>query len=258
MQRLIVFAFALMPLLAALTPAPAWSQGQGLLQRPMLGQGNGQAPLVAPNQQQPLLGPVQQPPQVVGPQQPQMPPLPPQDAAAYYATENGVAVGPLTLAQMGQRIQAGTLQRTGLVWRQGVANWMPAQDMPEIAALFTTQPGPPPVPQASQFQQLLIGTWELSMERGGLAMTTTMSFRPDGTYSGYIMSRMMNVEVPGIEVPASTQTIQGTWTVAGIDQTRFTLTTQDQQYGPSSSVLRVIDAGTVLNESVGAQARRIQ
>ena len=59
----------------------------------------------------------------------------------YYLFINNQRVGPLTMDQL---VVNGMVADT-LVWRAGMANWMRAADMPELASLFT--------PQQPQYQQ---------------------------------------------------------------------------------------------------------
>lgn len=62
------------------------------------------------------------------------PPLTPQ--REYYVAENGQQVGPLGLQQLREKIAAGTLGPTTLVWTDGMADWQPASRVADVAALF--------------------------------------------------------------------------------------------------------------------------
>ena len=64
----------------------------------------------------------------------------------YYLFINNQRVGPLTMDQL---VANGMVADT-LVWRAGMANWMRAADMPELASLFATQQ---PQYQQSQYAQ---------------------------------------------------------------------------------------------------------
>jgi membrane protease subunit (stomatin/prohibitin family) len=70
------------------------------------------------------------------------PPLP--DQAPWYVGVGGQQQGPYDTAALTGLIGGGTLTRTSLVWRQGMAGWLPAEQVPEIAALFASVP--PPLP----------------------------------------------------------------------------------------------------------------
>lgn len=55
---------------------------------------------------------------------------------SYYIAENGRQTGPLGTAELRQKIAAGTLAPNTLVWTDGMADWRPASDVADIAALF--------------------------------------------------------------------------------------------------------------------------
>jgi hypothetical protein len=61
------------------------------------------------------------------------PPLPPELAADYFVTVGGQQQGPFTLAQL----QAQGLRPETPVWRRGTAQWVRADQLPEVNALFT-------------------------------------------------------------------------------------------------------------------------
>jgi hypothetical protein len=70
------------------------------------------------------------------------PPLP--GAATYYAALEGKQAGPFDLAALREHANAGRLTRETLVWRQGMAGWTPAGQVPELVSLFAVLP--PPLP----------------------------------------------------------------------------------------------------------------
>ncbi|QQL45317.1 CD225/dispanin family protein [Sulfuriroseicoccus oceanibius] len=59
----------------------------------------------------------------------------------WYYTENGTQQGPVSGEQMTALIQSGRLTSQSLVWREGMANWLPVAQVPELSAL--AQSGPP-------------------------------------------------------------------------------------------------------------------
>lgn len=63
----------------------------------------------------------------------------PQSTTAYYIEEQGRQVGPLTTVEIEQRIKAGTLTASSLVWRDGLAAWSKAEDVPELSSKFQQQ-----------------------------------------------------------------------------------------------------------------------
>ena len=85
--------------------------------------------------------------QAMQPQQSQMapPPMPPQ--VQYTLNINGQNYGPCNMQQLQQMVQSGQLTRQTYVWKQGMANWEMAGNVPELANLFGAVPPPmPPVP----------------------------------------------------------------------------------------------------------------
>jgi membrane protease subunit (stomatin/prohibitin family) len=81
------------------------------------------------------------------PQQPQAaaPPPPPVEHV-WHIAENGQTKGPFSKAAMGRMVTEGTLKRDTFVWTQGQDGWMRAEDVTELAQLFTVMPPPPPPP----------------------------------------------------------------------------------------------------------------
>jgi membrane protease subunit (stomatin/prohibitin family) len=75
----------------------------------------------------------------------QPPPVPPQ-AATWHVVEGGKAAGPLDLEALRARIAAGSLGRDSLVWREGMAEWVPAGEVEALRPLLAAVP--PPVPGA--------------------------------------------------------------------------------------------------------------
>ncbi|MDA8371334.1 MAG: SPFH domain-containing protein [Nocardiopsaceae bacterium] len=70
------------------------------------------------------------------------PPLPPQEQ--WYLGVNGQQLGPFDQTGISAQIGNGTLTRTTLVWKAGMDQWTPAQQVPELARLFDGTP--PPLP----------------------------------------------------------------------------------------------------------------
>ncbi len=58
--------------------------------------------------------------------------------------EGGAAKGPYSRAKMGRMTTVGALTRETLVWTQGQYGWKKAEDVAELAQLFTVMPPPPP------------------------------------------------------------------------------------------------------------------
>ncbi|QQL45318.1 CD225/dispanin family protein [Sulfuriroseicoccus oceanibius] len=64
----------------------------------------------------------------------------------WYYTENGTQQGPVSGEQMTALIQSGRINSQSLVWREGMANWLPVAQVPELSA--HAQSGPPATPQS--------------------------------------------------------------------------------------------------------------
>ena len=72
-------------------------------------------------------------------------PPPPPVEHVWHIAENGTTKGPFSKAAMGRMTTEGTLTRDSLVWTAGQDGWMRAEDVAELAQLFTILPPPPPV-----------------------------------------------------------------------------------------------------------------
>ena len=70
----------------------------------------------------------------------QAPPPPP----SWHIAENGAANGPFTAPQIVEAISSGRVTRETLVWMAGMADWVAAGQVPQLASLFPA--APPPVP----------------------------------------------------------------------------------------------------------------
>ncbi|TKW68544.1 MAG: SPFH domain-containing protein [Paracoccus denitrificans] len=84
-------------------------------------------------------------------QQPQNSALPPPLAGArgetvWHIAVDGQADGPFGRGHLGRLVKDGTFTRDTLVWSPGQDGWKPADEVAELAQLFTIAPPPPPVP----------------------------------------------------------------------------------------------------------------
>ena len=75
---------------------------------------------------------------------PATPPPPPAPDRVWHIAENGETHGPYSRAAMGRKAAKGELARTSMVWTAGQDGWIAAEDVPELAQLFTVMPPPPP------------------------------------------------------------------------------------------------------------------
>ncbi|WP_059172296.1 SPFH domain-containing protein [Bacillus sp. FJAT-27445] len=72
---------------------------------------------------------------------------PPVILTAYHVAVNGQATGPFDIATMTQMATLGTLTKSSLVWKQGMAGWVTAETVQELQTIFGgTLPPIPPVP----------------------------------------------------------------------------------------------------------------
>ncbi|HEY9039276.1 MAG TPA: SPFH domain-containing protein [Roseovarius sp.] len=78
------------------------------------------------------------------PAEAQTPPPPPHPEHVWHIAENGETRGPYSRAAMGRMASSGELTRETQVWTAGQDGWMRAEDVTELAQLFTVLPPPPP------------------------------------------------------------------------------------------------------------------
>ena len=72
---------------------------------------------------------------------------PPAPTISYMVATNGQQSGPYNMQQLQQLAQNGQLTSQTYVWKQGMAQWTPAGQVPELANLFPPAvPGMPPAP----------------------------------------------------------------------------------------------------------------
>jgi len=84
--------------------------------------------------------------QTQNPQQPQNTPPPPPPQVLFHVSVNGQQQGPFDLPTLQQMAQNGQLTRQSYVWKQGMAAWASAENVPETANLFMNMPPPlPPI-----------------------------------------------------------------------------------------------------------------
>ncbi|MEB8386828.1 SPFH domain-containing protein [Rhodobacteraceae bacterium KMM 6894] len=72
------------------------------------------------------------------------PPPPPPVEHVWHIAENGKTHGPYSKARLGRMAADGQMTRDTQVWTAGQDGWMRAEDVRELAQLFTILPPPPP------------------------------------------------------------------------------------------------------------------
>lgn len=72
------------------------------------------------------------------------PPPPPPVEHVWHIAKDGKTTGPFSKADLGQMVAEGTLTRDTHVWTPGQDGWLTANEVDELAQLFTILPPPPP------------------------------------------------------------------------------------------------------------------
>lgn len=75
---------------------------------------------------------------------PPPPPPPPPTEVQWHIAANGQTQGPFTPSQLGPMITRGEFTQATLVWTTGQNGWIKAEEVPDLARLFTQVPPPPP------------------------------------------------------------------------------------------------------------------
>jgi membrane protease subunit (stomatin/prohibitin family) len=81
-----------------------------------------------------------------GMQNQQNTPPPPPPVSQYFIAINGAQQGPYDDNTFRAMIQSGAVKKETVIWKQGMAGWVPAGQVPELAQFFNTMPPPPPPP----------------------------------------------------------------------------------------------------------------
>ncbi len=72
------------------------------------------------------------------------PPPPPPVEHVWHVAKGGQTSGPFSKARLGRMVTEGEVTRETYVWTQGQDGWQKAEDVAELAQLFTVMPPPPP------------------------------------------------------------------------------------------------------------------
>ncbi|NNK68455.1 MAG: DUF4339 domain-containing protein, partial [Rhodobacteraceae bacterium] len=72
------------------------------------------------------------------------PPPPPPVEHVWHLAKDGETSGPFSKADLGRMAAKGDMTRDSFVWTPGQDGWMKAEDVDELAQLFTVMPPPPP------------------------------------------------------------------------------------------------------------------
>ncbi len=72
------------------------------------------------------------------------PPPPPPVEHVWHIAESGQTKGPFSTASLGRMVADSSLTRDSMVWTAGQDGWKRAEDVADLARLFTVMPPPPP------------------------------------------------------------------------------------------------------------------
>ncbi|CAN5906516.1 SPFH domain-containing protein [soil metagenome] len=81
-----------------------------------------------------------------GMQNQQNTPPPPPPVSQYFIAVNGAQQGPFDDTTFRAMIQNGTVKLETVIWKAGMAGWVPASQVPELAQFFNSTPPPMPPP----------------------------------------------------------------------------------------------------------------
>ncbi len=75
-------------------------------------------------------------------------PAPQKTQVEWYAAINDVPVGPIKRDELARKIGTGAVHAKSLCWREGMDDWKPLEQVPELASLLASRrmPAPPPRP----------------------------------------------------------------------------------------------------------------
>jgi membrane protease subunit (stomatin/prohibitin family) len=121
---------------AAQNPNGGGLMGAGMGMGMGMGMGNQMAGMYNQNQFNPQTGMQNQ----------QNTPPPPPPVSQYFIAVNGAQQGPFDDNTFRAMIQNGTVKKETVIWKNGMAGWLPAGQVPELAAFFNSTPPPMPPP----------------------------------------------------------------------------------------------------------------
>lgn len=73
-------------------------------------------------------------------------PPPPPPVSQYFVAVNGAQQGPYDDTTFRGMIQSGAVKKETVIWKAGMAGWVAAGTVPELAQFFNSMPPPPPPP----------------------------------------------------------------------------------------------------------------
>jgi TM2 domain-containing membrane protein YozV len=139
-------------------------------------------------------------------------------ASWYYISGQG-QIGPIGEIQVRNLVEGNIITRQTLMWKPGMAEWLPAGSIPEVAAMFShfTPPSPPPgtsaqapfpSPAAPDAQNVRAGSYEpveysVPTGRSRVAAGVLNMFLPGAgrLYLGYFLIGFLQLVVTVVSVP---------------------------------------------------------
>ncbi len=121
---------------AAQNPNGGGMMGAGMGMGMGMGMGNQMAGMYNQNQFNPQTGMQNQ----------QNTPPPPPPVSQYFVAVNGAQQGPYDDNTFRGMIQSGAVKKETVIWKAGMAGWVAAGTVPELAQFFNSMPPPPPPP----------------------------------------------------------------------------------------------------------------
>lgn len=102
---------------------------------------------------------------------PAPPPLEPAPGTRYFYAIDGKQVGPVSLEELSSAIADNIVDGEALVWLEGTPAWVPASEVPELAAIL-----PPPLPSETEYYVAIDG-----VEQGPLTLDEVADLIAAGT-----------------------------------------------------------------------------
>lgn len=123
--------------------------------------------------------------------------------AQWFHGENGQQIGPVDEAQLREAIAAGRVGPMTLVWREGMPNWLPLVQVPELSGLPAPAPyGQPyapygmPGPQAGATCGLAIASMVCGIVSFCLCYFAVLGAIPAVICGHMALSQIRNAQVP--------------------------------------------------------------
>ena len=116
----------------------------------------------------------------------------------YYIGHYG-QLGPLTRDQIDELVEGEVIARETYVWKVGMANWVPAGQVPELIGLFNARatfdaPPPPPAPT----QRPIVAPPSRSMDRSPVFASYPQTYGTIKSDKSRVLAGVLQLLLPGI------------------------------------------------------------